>query len=99
MPDCKYRVNPSKIPISTWGELGFILLQNSIILVLILYYQDKAAYAAILLFFMSNAVQMLVNPSWVSLELLKQLQLVAIGLGIFSKIPQINSIYQNKSTV
>jgi mannose-P-dolichol utilization defect protein 1 len=88
-----------KNPLSTFGELGFLTVQNIIIMMLILVYQEQLIYSATLVFAVSRGASYLMDPAWVSDELMAKLQLSSIFIGIASKLPQVFSNFRAKSTV
>ena len=88
-----------KNPLSTFGELGFLTVQNIMIMMLMLFYKDQAIYSATVFFAFSRGASYLMDPAWVSDDLMTKLQVSTIFIGIGSKLPQIFSNFQAKSTV
>ncbi|KAI8588169.1 hypothetical protein BDZ88DRAFT_397678 [Geranomyces variabilis] len=85
-------------PFSTYGEMGFITLQNLIILFLILTYSKRVGgLLAFLVAFGASSIS-LFNPELVSADLLRTLQWATVLIGVASKLPQIANNYSAKST-
>ncbi|TPX60592.1 hypothetical protein PhCBS80983_g01759 [Powellomyces hirtus] len=85
-------------PFSTYGEMGFITLQNVAILFLILSYsKNLSGLLAFLVVYVATSVS-LFNPDIVSTDLLRNLQWATVLIGVASKLPQIWNNYSAKST-
>lgn len=85
-------------PFSTYGETGFILVQNVAITLLVLHYSGRSAQAAVLAAALAGGAASLFSEAAVSTELLGYLQAGAGTLGVASKVPQIVAIWQEGGT-
>lgn len=85
-------------PLSTFGEIGLILLQNVLIAALILHYNGKIMLAACFIAGLASSIYMLFNPAIVDFKVLNYLQTSAGTLGIISKLPQIIDIWREGGT-
>lgn len=85
-------------PISTYGEIGLIAVQNVVIAVLILHYSGKDTWAAAFVSVVAAALYALFNEGVVDPKLMGYLQVATIPLGLASKVPQIINVARNKST-
>lgn len=85
-------------PISTYGEIGLIAVQNVIIAVLILQYSGKGFAAAALVPVVGAACYALFNDGLIDAKTMGLLQAATIPLSLASKIPQIITVARNKST-
>jgi mannose-P-dolichol utilization defect protein 1 len=89
----------SGFPISTFGEVGLILIQNVVIALLILSYTGKpSSYLAGLVGAISVAAGALSDSRIINSDALRVLQAGAGLLSIASKLPQIYTVYQAGST-
>nr|POF02493.1 mannose-p-dolichol utilization defect 1 protein [Quercus suber] len=88
----------NEFPISTYGEMGLIALQNVAISVLVLQYSGKAPMAAVFLAGLAAAAYMLLNETVTSMPTLQILQAGAGVLGVASKLPQIITIAREGGT-
>jgi mannose-P-dolichol utilization defect 1 len=68
-------------------------------MMLILIYQGQMLYSATLFFAISRGASYLLDPAWISDDLMAKLQVSTIFIGIASKLPQVFSNFQAKSTV
>jgi mannose-P-dolichol utilization defect protein 1 len=83
------------IPFTTYGENYFLLVQNYIILFLVFYFTGKFDHR---MMFFSLGWFYLIFPSVVPEYLLEWIVIcVPIPLNVFSRIPQIWELYQQKS--
>ncbi|KAI5838822.1 hypothetical protein DFP73DRAFT_563290 [Morchella snyderi] len=85
-------------PISTYGEIGLIAVQNVVIAVLILHYSGKDMWAAAFVPVVAGALYALFNEGMVDPKLMGYLQAATIPLTLASKVPQIITVARNKST-
>lgn len=85
-------------PVSTYGEMGLIALQNIAISVLVLQYSGKASMAAVFLAGLAAAAYALLNESVTTMPTLQILQASAGVLGVASKLPQIITIFREGGT-
>ncbi|KAJ3023200.1 hypothetical protein HKX48_003978 [Thoreauomyces humboldtii] len=85
-------------PFSTFGEMGFITLQNIAILFLILSYAKSLPGLVLFLTVYSIAAFSLFTPSIISPDLLRTLQWATVLIGVASKVPQISNNFTAKST-
>lgn len=85
-------------PLSTFGEIDLILLQNVLIAALILHYNGKIMLAACFIAGLASSIYMLFNPAIVDFKVLNYLQTSAGTLGIISKLPQIIDIWREGGT-
>ncbi|TPX71791.1 hypothetical protein SpCBS45565_g00956 [Spizellomyces sp. 'palustris'] len=85
-------------PFSTYGEMGFITVQNVVILFLILAYgKNILGLVSFLVVFAATSIA-LFDPSMVSVDLLTTLQWSTVLIGVASKLPQIWNNLRAKST-
>lgn len=85
-------------PISTYGEIGLIAVQNVVIAVLILHYSGKDMWAAAFVPVVAASLYALFSEGVVDARLMGYLQAATIPLTLASKVPQIISVARNKST-
>lgn len=85
-------------PISTYGEIGLIAVQNVVIAVLILHYSGKDMWAAAFVPVVAASLYALFSEGVVDAKLMGYLQAATIPLTLASKVPQIISVARNKST-
>lgn len=85
-------------PVSTYGEIGLIAVQNVIIAVLVLHYSGKSLAAATFVPVVAGVLYALFNEGVVDAKMMGYLQAATIPLGLASKIPQIITVARNKST-
>jgi mannose-P-dolichol utilization defect protein 1 len=88
----------SGFPFSTYGETGFILVQNVVIAALVLVYSGKSAGVAAWVAGLASAGAALLRPDIVDQKLLNGLQAGAGFLGVASKVPQIGTVFANGGT-
>lgn len=80
-------------PFSTFGETGFILVQDVIITALILLYTSRAGYAGAFIALVLAALYALLSPAnLISASQMSTLQAGAGIIGVASKIPQILTV-------
>ncbi|KAI9317098.1 hypothetical protein BX666DRAFT_1877722 [Dichotomocladium elegans] len=83
-------------PFSTYGETAFLTIQDIIITLMILFYNQRmgATFGALVMF--AAVIYVLINvvPMW----LMASLYAATIPLSLASKIPQIYANFRNKST-
>ncbi|KAI9002313.1 hypothetical protein BC832DRAFT_114217 [Gaertneriomyces semiglobifer] len=85
-------------PWSTFGEMGFITMQDVFILFLILGYSKNVVGMCILAIAYSAFAYALATPEILDHQMLVTLQWSTVLLGIFSKLPQIMSNFLASST-
>ena len=85
-------------PFSTYGETFFIVLQNFILLMLILYYNRRPASLVLVTLLNAAGLYALLTPDIVDKSYLVYLQASTIPITVLSKIPQIMVNFVNKST-
>ncbi|KAI0998226.1 hypothetical protein K3495_g9968 [Podosphaera aphanis] len=85
-------------PLSTFGETGFIMIQNVVIAALVLHYSGKASASAPFVAGFAICAVALLKPTIVDMETLSYLQAAAGTLGIASKLPQIIAIWEAGET-
>lgn len=85
-------------PVSTYGEIGLIAVQNVIIAVLILHYSGKGLAAAAFVPIVAAACYALFNEGLIDAKTMGWLQAATIPLALASKVPQIITVARNKST-
>lgn len=85
-------------PISTYGEIGLIAVQNVVIAVLILHYSGKGLQAAAFVPIVAGVLYALFNEDLVDAKMMGYLQAATIPLALASKVPQIINVARNKST-
>jgi mannose-P-dolichol utilization defect protein 1 len=85
-------------PFSTFGELGLIFIQNALVISLILYYSKRFFSLILALIFLFGATYSLFDPLLVNGDLLFKLQWASVFISIASRLPQIITNAQNKST-
>ncbi|KAH8588677.1 hypothetical protein B0O99DRAFT_638639 [Bisporella sp. PMI_857] len=87
-----------EFPFSTYGETGFMLVQNVVISALVLHYTNKSTTAAAFVAQLAASAFLLFNKDLVPSETLQYLQAGAGALSVASKLPQIWTIYQQGGT-
>ncbi|CAG8838071.1 6529_t:CDS:1 [Gigaspora margarita] len=85
-------------PFSTFGETFFLTIQNVIILFLMLHYANRNRDIIITCICMIISTYSLGSVDLINDSMLAFLQTLCIPLALFSKIPQIFTIYKNGST-
>lgn len=85
-------------PISTYGEIAVLAVQNVIVAMLVLEFQGRRNMAAAFLVAVATAGAALFKPEIVSKENMQLLQAATIPLGLMSKVPQIWTIAKEGST-
>lgn len=85
-------------PVSTYGEIGLIAVQNVVIAVLILHYSGKGLAAAAFVPLVAAASYALFTEGIVDARMMGWLQVATIPLALASKVPQIITVARNKST-
>lgn len=84
-------------PFSTYGEVLFMTIQNVLICLLIVYYEQKEKNKRIVILLLGFSIGILILciiPRW----LMALLYAAQIPIGLASKIPQIRANYMNRST-
>lgn len=93
-------------PFSTYGEVGFVLVQNWMILFLMGWYANGPGAKRTPLVFpmclmalglLTSVVYFLLDPTWVPMGRLTYLQLLTIPITILSRIPQIMTNFKQGS--
>lgn len=84
--------------LNTYGEVVFILLQNAIILSQIVVYENFPRMRAVAVAAVYGCVVALLLSSLAPLKMLMTLQVAAIPILNFARIPQILLNYRRKST-
>lgn len=85
-------------PFSTYGEVGFILVQNVAIACLVLHYNKQPGEMAIFVFGLAVGLYIISQSELVHMDKLSMLQAGAGALGIASKVPQIYTIWKEGTT-
>lgn len=85
-------------PFSTYGESAFIAIQNVFITLLALHYGKQNSAAAITVVALGAALYALFSHGGITFQTLQYLQTLTIPIALGSKIPQIFTIFKNKST-
>ncbi|GAA5883685.1 hypothetical protein JCM3774_002953 [Rhodotorula dairenensis] len=87
-------------PFSTYGEMGFLLAQNAVLIVLITSYSSRPTLPRLvpLVVLLGSLAYALASPSLVPQSTLSFLQTLTIPISLSSKVPQIVANYQAKST-
>lgn len=85
-------------PVSTYGEIALIAVQNVVIAVLILHYSSKSWAAAAFVPVVAVACYALFNEGLVDPKMMGWLQAATIPLALASKVPQIFTVARSKST-
>jgi len=85
-------------PVSTFGEIVVLAIQNVIVGALVLEFQGKRGAAAAFVAGISSLAYLLFDLQKVPVEWLQYLQALTIPLGLMSKVPQIWTIASEKST-
>lgn len=91
-------------PFTTFGETAFVVLQNTVIMILVLYYNDKAKFINLFAGLMSLVAYSLLgadspsNIGVLSNQNIKDLIKCTVPLTILSKLPQIIQNFKQKST-
>ncbi|GAA5988812.1 hypothetical protein JCM10908_006181 [Rhodotorula pacifica] len=87
-------------PFSTYGEMGFLLAQNAVLIVLITSYSPRPTVPRLvpLLALLGSLAYALATPSLIPASTLSFLQTLTIPLSLSSKVPQIVESFKAKST-
>ncbi|KAJ3417591.1 hypothetical protein HDV05_000048 [Chytridiales sp. JEL 0842] len=85
-------------PFNTYGEHAFMAVANVLVIALMFHYKGKHQKLVYFLAASFGFSYSLFTPSIVSDALLLFLQWVAIGIGVFSKVPQILENHTTRST-
>lgn len=85
-------------PISTYGEIAVIAVQNVVVAALVLEFRGKRVGAGVFVAAVAAAAYALFDETVVTREMLGWLQAATIPLGIASKVPQIWQVQKEKST-
>ncbi|CCG82804.1 Putative uncharacterized protein [Taphrina deformans PYCC 5710] len=85
-------------PFSTYGESAFIAIQNVFITLLALHYGKQNSAAAVTVVAIGAALYALFSHGGITFQTLQYLQTLTIPIALGSKIPQIFTIFKNKST-
>ncbi|KWU45024.1 mannose-P-dolichol utilization defect 1 protein, partial [Rhodotorula sp. JG-1b] len=87
-------------PFSTYGEMGFLLAQNAVLIVLITSYSARPTLPRLvpLVALLGSLAYALASPSLVPASTLSFLQTLTIPISLSSKVPQIVENYKAKST-
>ncbi|KAK9427905.1 hypothetical protein V1505DRAFT_378674 [Lipomyces doorenjongii] len=86
-------------PFSTYGEQAFLWIQDVAVLLLLLVYSGRSALAVgVVPVVMATAYYLVLSDPGPSLAFRATLQAITIPLNLASKIPQIITIFKNKST-
>jgi mannose-P-dolichol utilization defect protein 1 len=85
-------------PFSTYGESVFIFFQNAIVISLILSFSRNFFSLLLTLVCLFGATYAFFNPALVDGDLLLKLQWASVFISIASRLPQIITNAQNKST-
>ncbi|GAA5953672.1 hypothetical protein JCM8115_004119 [Rhodotorula mucilaginosa] len=87
-------------PFSTYGEMGFLLAQNAVLIVLITSYSARPTLPRLvpLVALLGSLAYALASPSLVPAATLSFLQTLTIPISLSSKVPQIVENYKAKST-
>jgi mannose-P-dolichol utilization defect protein 1 len=85
-------------PISTYGEIAVIAAQNVVVSLLVLEFRKQRAAQGLFVAVLASAGWALFDERVVSEEHLGWLQAATIPLGMASKVPQIWTVWREKST-
>ncbi|KAK9239643.1 hypothetical protein V1525DRAFT_397199 [Lipomyces kononenkoae] len=86
-------------PFSTFGEQAFLWIQDVAVLLLLLVYSGRSTIAVgVVPVVLAAAYYLVLSVPGPSEKFLAMLQAAAIPLNLASKVPQIITIFQNKST-